>query len=657
MTPLNPFFRQEVASEQRLVQDLVNEHLRMYGQEVFYMPRKYLGTDEIMRENILSMFDDAYPLEAYVANVDGFQGSGDLMTKFGIRVTDEATFIISKERFEDYIADIMSNVDADDNKRRRDEDGAIAARPVEGDLIYFPLSDSLFEIKFVEHENPFYQLGKLYTYELRCELFEYEQEVIDTGIDQIDDNVEDLGYVVTLTLSGVQQTASAIAQLANNAVNQIILENDGIGYGSTPVVAISTSPYGNTLANATAVAIGTIGAGQTTYSVQSVRITNPGFGYTEPPTITFIGSGTGAKARAGLATEGAIYASLTSGGGFPGGRGYTVSPRVAITTSPVGVASANATAEILVSAAGTCFGIQLTNAGFGYTLPPAVIIDNPDQTRPARATVGISTVGFGTISAPVIITDAGIGYTTAPEVTVSTPSGFRSGIVTAGIGIGSTVNSLSIDFGGVAYVSAPVLTLSSPGTGTTATATAFVNTTTGIVTGVTITNPGLGYTEPPTVSLSGGIGTATATSTINSDGIVTAVSITYVGAGYTTVPSLSFSSPSLGINTGNFLYNEIITGETGLSTARVKTWDADEGKLEIYSVAGDFRIGEIIAGSAGTVGAADTSHITGRYALKSISFDNDTEVKNTDSFAQNKQIEDEAEDILDFTESNPFGTF
>ena len=150
-------------------------------------------------------------------------------------------------------------------------------------------------------KNPFYQLGKLYTYELRCELFEYEQEVIDTGIDQIDDNVEDLGYVVTLTLSGVQQTASAIAQLANNAVNQIILENDGIGYGSTPVVAISTSPYGNTLANAPAVAIGTIGAGQTTYSVQSVRITNPGFGDTEPPTVTFIGSGTGAKARAGPA--------------------------------------------------------------------------------------------------------------------------------------------------------------------------------------------------------------------------------------------------------------------------------------------------------------------------------------------------------------------
>ena len=155
MSPLNPFFRQEVASEQRLVQDLVNEHLRMYGQEVYYMPRKYVGTDSIMRENILSRFDDAYPIEAYIANVEGFQGSGDLMTKFGIRVTDEATFIISKERFQDYITEIMTNVESGEDRRRQDEDGNIAERPVEGDLIYFPLTDSLFEIKFVEHENPF----------------------------------------------------------------------------------------------------------------------------------------------------------------------------------------------------------------------------------------------------------------------------------------------------------------------------------------------------------------------------------------------------------------------------------------------------------------------------------------------------------------------
>ena len=186
MTPLNPFFRQEVASEQRLVQDLVNEHLRMYGQEIYYLPRKYVGNDKIMRENILSRFDDAYALEAYIANVDGFQGSGDLMTKFGIRVTDDATFIVSRERFEDYIMQIISTVDDTEDLRMKGDKDLV--RPMEGDLIYFALSDSLFEIKFVEHESPFYQLGSLYTYELRCELFEYEDEVFDTEIMDIDDN-------------------------------------------------------------------------------------------------------------------------------------------------------------------------------------------------------------------------------------------------------------------------------------------------------------------------------------------------------------------------------------------------------------------------------------------------------------------------------------
>ena len=119
------------------------------------------------------------------------------MSKFGIRVTDEATFIISSERFEDYIGNIAATINAAEDLRL----GLQIDRPAEGDLIYFPLTDSLFEIKFVEHENPFYQLGSLYTYELRCELFEYEQEIFDTEIESIDDNVSDIGYVVKLTLT------------------------------------------------------------------------------------------------------------------------------------------------------------------------------------------------------------------------------------------------------------------------------------------------------------------------------------------------------------------------------------------------------------------------------------------------------------------------
>ena len=106
----------------------------------------------------------------------------------GIRVTDDATFIVSRERFEDYIMQIISTVDdTEDLRMKGDKD--LGMRPMEGDLIYFALSDSLFEIKFVEHESPFYQLGSLYTYELRCELFEYEDEVFDTEIMDIDDNV------------------------------------------------------------------------------------------------------------------------------------------------------------------------------------------------------------------------------------------------------------------------------------------------------------------------------------------------------------------------------------------------------------------------------------------------------------------------------------
>ena len=137
---LNPFFLQGSASEQRLVQDLINEQLKIYGVEVYYMPRKFIGSDTIMRENIVAKFDDSFAFEAYVQNYEGFQGSGDLMTKFGVRTTDELSLIISKERYEDFISTFYTDGDSDTQ---------LTSRPKEGDLIYFPLSDSLFEIKFV----------------------------------------------------------------------------------------------------------------------------------------------------------------------------------------------------------------------------------------------------------------------------------------------------------------------------------------------------------------------------------------------------------------------------------------------------------------------------------------------------------------------------
>ena len=153
---LNPFFQQGARSEQNLVQDLINEQLRMYGVEVHYMPRKYIKENTVIKEVVASKFDDAYPLEAYLDTFDGYSDNPVLLTKFGIEQTNDLTLTISKERWETYIQPLMEN----------EENIQLATRPKEGDLIYFPLGDRLFEIKFVEHEKPFYQLMKtclLYT--------------------------------------------------------------------------------------------------------------------------------------------------------------------------------------------------------------------------------------------------------------------------------------------------------------------------------------------------------------------------------------------------------------------------------------------------------------------------------------------------------------
>ena len=476
---LNPFFLQGSPGEQRLVQDLINEQLRMYGVDVYYMPRKFLGTKTIMKENVLAKFDDNFVIEAYIQNYEGFQGSGDLMTKFGIRTTDELTLVISKERYEDFVTPFYAANPTEE---------LLVTRPKEGDLIYFPLSDSLFEVKFVEHENPFYQLGKLYMYQLTCELFEYEDEVIDTSIEAIDDNVEDIGYIATLTLAGIGVRATALAGIYTGAVNQITLINDGYGYTSAPVVSISTSPNGLTASNATAVAITTsnTGSGSTTFSVKQVLITNPGFGYTQPPTITFSGAGgSGASARTGIGSTGVVYISSIQEAGAQ----YTSAPVVSISTSPSGLSTANATAVAVVSAAGTVSGIRFTNAGFGYTQ--------------------------------------------APTVTIALPTASGSGV-----------------------------------------------------------------------------------------------------------------------GTGNFVINEVITGESSLSTARVKSWDRDTRILNISNIAGTFRTGEIIVGSA-TTNTNPGIGTTGRYVVKSILLDDQY-----DDYAENIVIENEADGgILDFTEINPFGTF
>ena len=170
--PRSVYFSQAVRSEQNLYEDLIIESLKIFGQDVYYIPRTLVSRDNILGEDAASKFDDAYLIEAYIENTDGFEGAGDLYQKFGLEIRDEATFIISRRQWQNLVG-IWNNV-VETNK------------PQEGDLIFLPMSNSFFEISFVEDEQPFYQLSNLPVYKMQCSLFEYNEEDFETGVDAID---------------------------------------------------------------------------------------------------------------------------------------------------------------------------------------------------------------------------------------------------------------------------------------------------------------------------------------------------------------------------------------------------------------------------------------------------------------------------------------
>ena len=363
--PLNPYFINGTSSEQRLIQDLVNEQLKMFGQDVVYMPRKFITEKKIIKELLVSKFDDSFHLEAYIATADGFGGQGDILSKFGVRSTDEITLIISKERFEDFISPFI----------QEQIDIKLTIRPQEGDLIYFPLDNALFEIKYVEGKRPFYQLNNLYVYELKCELFEYEDEVIDTGLGHIDETIKDFGYIMTLNMvNSSASTSNASVELSINqsntqngkSISYIDIINGGYGYKSTPEVIIKKAPPGGV--TATAVAILTTRNNQSTIS--EILVINSGIGYTEPPKITIISS-TGSGFIATSIINDGVLGPISI---LDAGVGYSTPPTVSISTSPTGE---NAVAISVLSSSGAVAQIRYITAGAGYTGNPNIIVSSP----------------------------------------------------------------------------------------------------------------------------------------------------------------------------------------------------------------------------------------------------------------------------------------
>ena len=577
---LNPFFLQGSQGEQSLVQDLINEQLRMYGVEVYYLPRQYVTKNKIIREVITSEFNNSYPIEAYVDNFDGYGENTVLLSKFGVQATNEIKLIISQERYSSYITPLIENL----------PNIELATRPKEGDLIYFPLGDRLFEIKFVEHEKPFYQLQKNYVYELTCELFRYENEVIDTDIEEIDNNIQDQGYNITLTMVGSAVTTSAIAGIVNGGIRLISLTNRGEKYTVAPRVAISSAPSGGLNAIGISTMISGLNACDGTQvgdKIQGVQLRNSGRGYTVAPGVAFVADkGVGAAATTIIA-DGVVGVSTIS----EGGSGYTSAPLVTYSTPKhvgaaatavldtpiVGNGVSIASAPISIGASAFLFPGGTTGGVFYKTVPTVTFSEPTGSSDVATAVATISdfeTTG-GNV-ATLALTDGGRFYTSPPTVSISAPS---VSIAAATIGIaGSSLNPSTLAFSttGRAYTSSLSVSIGL-GTGTvsphqTAVGIATINPITGIVTGLSF-NPsdpwavgsgatiGIGYTVTPVINFtSPSPETATATVAVSVAGTVSSISIGNSGFGYiNSVPNVTIAA-SAGINT------EFIA--TGIATMR-----------------------------------------------------------------------------------------
>ena len=298
-----------VATEQNLVQDLVDEQIKLFGSDVFYIPRVHLK-DKTLGEVIQSEFNQSYMIEMFLVNVEGFGAGAEFVSKFGLRITDEISFVVSRRRWEQS-ANPALNL-------------AVDGRPNEGDLIYFPLTEDLYEIKYVERENPFFQLGKQYFYQLTAEIYEQGADKFDTGIDDIDDVEREFSNITTLNVGlTTRETATGTVVVDTNGnIASATLTSGGTGYNKAPSVTVN--PSGNASGGYITTSISDGG-------VVSLLVEQGGTGYdpNNPPTITI---DTPPEAVQFISDEHVVIGGFTQQGG---GRTWTSSNKV-ITVTAIG---------------------------------------------------------------------------------------------------------------------------------------------------------------------------------------------------------------------------------------------------------------------------------------------------------------------------------
>ena len=762
--PLSPFFLHGSPSEQRLVQDLVNEHLQLFGQDVLYLPRKIINQNTVIREITASKFDDSFRLEAYLTNVDGFGTPSDVLTKFGVRDQDEVTLVVSKERYDDFIAPFM--------KLFPESERLNAQTPNEGDLIYLPLDNALFEIKYIERKVPFYQLNELFMYEFRCEIFEPEDEVIDLPDGLTDKNGEDVddgiitrGNIITLQLEkDDSQNAQAYVSLASTvpgvkSIQRISLLDDG-NYKGTPTVTIFKPTKGVTAAGTVTIAEG---------GIDSVTLTAGGSNYLSVPTISFtppnlttssqikfgnnslnhttiseviganfhfttnVDSRDSGNGRLSLsfwlyptkfdpAVNGGtvmwtnrfkIYYRETGNIVFASGSGsienttqlnlnawnfirveqYNTDATISVNGT---VSNSLNTANPIMFFAGDQLKLGADTAGAGFI---------PTQTASFEGFLDHLTINLTGDNALRTNTATQVPTTEAQQETdlqTNVNSNFIRKMdnefpsVIATTDVTKTVTGLTINYEGWGYTSVPIMTFEDPDLGDQATAVAIMTSRAGVpnqsIDRILLINPGTGYTTPPLVQFSGGSPVSVAIATaIVSEAVLGPIGITTGGKGYTFTPTVGITSvyiqqsnetipllqnaqaeavvstagtvkeirysnagagytslaASVSISSvtsnsyGEFDIDEVVTQVSTGTSAYVANWDTANNVLKVVAASGTFVIGETIVGAAAS------------YRILSVGDDLSTDIP----FAANDEIETEADEIIDFSERNPFGEF
>ena len=760
--PLSPFFLNGSPSEQRLVQDLVNEHLQLFGQDVLYLPRKIINQNTVIREITASKFDDSFRLEAYLVNVDGFGTPSDVLTKFGVRDQDEVTLVVSKERYDDFIAPFM--------KLFPESERLNAQTPNEGDLIYLPLDNALFEIKYIERKVPFYQLNELFMYEFRCEIFEPEDEVIDLPDGLTDKNGEDVddgiitrGNIITLQLEkDDSQNAQAYVSLASTvpgvkSIQRINLLDDG-NYKGTPTVTIFKPTKGVTAAGTVTIAEG---------GIDSVTLTGGGSNYLSVPTISFTPPNKTTSSQIKFGNNSLNHTAITdviganfhfttnvdsrdTGNGrlslsfwlYPTKFDPAVNGGTVMWTDRFKIYYRETGNIVFASGSGSIENTtQLTLNAWNFI---RVEQYNTDATISVNGTVsnslntanpimffagdnlklGADASGQGFIPSQTasfegfldhltinLTGDTATSNNSATQVPSSETSQETDVVtntnaifirkmdneqpqVVATTDATGTVTGLTVNYEGWGYTSVPIMTIESPSTGTQATAVAIMTSRSGVanqsVDRILLINPGTGYTTPPQVVFTGGspVSTAIATAVI-SEAVLGPIGITTGGLGYTftptvgitsvyiqqsnetepllmnaqaeavvssagTVTQIRYSNAGAGYTStsatvaissvtsnsfGEFERDEIVKGVSSGTSAYVANWNTADNILKVSIPSGDFSVGEVIVGAAAS--------------YRILSVDSEFDI----GFAGNDEIETEADEILDFSERNPFGEF